>query len=40
MKKFVVFTAMIALLTSCGSSDKGELVGVAGKNGTQRSLMV
>ena len=31
MKKFVAFTAIIALLASCGSSDKGELVGVAGK---------
>ena len=31
MKKFVVFTALLALLASCGSSDKGELVGVKGR---------
>jgi len=32
MKKFVAFTAIIALLISCGrSNDKGELVGVKGK---------
>ena len=31
MKKFVAFTALLALLTSCGSSDKGELVGVKGR---------
>ena len=31
MKKFVVFTALLSLLASCGSSDKGELVGVKGK---------
>lgn len=31
MKKFVAFTALLTLLASCGSSDKGELVGVKGK---------
>ncbi len=31
MKKFVAFTAILALLVGCGSSDKGELVGVKGK---------
>lgn len=31
MKKFVAFTAIFALFISCGSSDKGELVGVKGK---------
>ena len=32
MKKIIVLTSLIALLTSCGgSSDKGELVGVKGK---------
>src|SRR6476661_9446492 len=32
MKKLVAFTAVIALLASCGrSSDKGELVGVKGR---------
>jgi formylglycine-generating enzyme required for sulfatase activity len=31
MKKFIAFTAILAVLTSCGrSSDKGELVGVKG----------
>ncbi|HEX8268951.1 MAG TPA: gliding motility lipoprotein GldK [Flavobacterium sp.] len=31
MKKFVAFTAILSLFISCGSSDKGELVGVPGK---------
>ena len=31
MKKFVLLTAVIALLFSCGSKDRGELVGVKGK---------
>jgi len=31
MKKIVVLTAVLALLYSCGSKDKGELVGVKGK---------
>lgn len=31
MKKFVLLTAVIALLSSCGSKDRGELVGVKGK---------
>ena len=31
MKKFLVLSAMIALITSCGGGDKGELVGVKGK---------
>ena len=31
MKKFVAITAIFTLLVSCGSSDKGELVGVKGK---------
>ena len=31
MKKFIAFVALISLLYSCGSSDKGELVGVKGK---------
>lgn len=31
MKKFVAFTAIFTLFISCGSSDKGELVGVKGK---------
>jgi hypothetical protein len=41
MKKFIAFTVISALLASCGSSgDKGELVGVKGRNGTLKSLMV
>jgi gliding motility-associated lipoprotein GldK len=32
MKKFVAFTAFLTLLASCGSGDKGELVGVKGKS--------
>tara|TARA_B100001063_G_scaffold60921_1_gene55138 strand:+ start:96123 stop:97484 length:1362 start_codon:yes stop_codon:yes gene_type:complete len=31
MKKFVLLTAVFALLVSCGSKDKGQLVGVKGK---------
>lgn len=31
MKKFISFSAIIILLASCSSSDKGELVGVPGK---------
>ncbi|WP_449404361.1 type IX secretion system lipoprotein PorK/GldK [Ichthyenterobacterium magnum] len=31
MKKFVLLTAVLALLVSCGSGDRGELVGVKGK---------
>ncbi|MBT8271477.1 MAG: gliding motility lipoprotein GldK [Flavobacteriaceae bacterium] len=31
MKKFVLFTAVLALLASCGSGDRGQLVGVKGK---------
>lgn len=31
MKKFIAFAALSTLLFSCGSSDKGELVGVKGK---------
>lgn len=31
MKKFVLLTAVLALLASCGSKDRGELVGVKGK---------
>lgn len=31
MKKIVAFSAIFAFLVSCGSSDKGELVGVKGK---------
>ncbi len=31
MKKFVLLTAVLALLASCGSKDKGQLVGVKGK---------
>ncbi len=31
MKKFVLLTAVIAMLSSCGSKDRGELVGVKGK---------
>ena len=31
MKKFVAFTALLSLLASCGSSEKGELVGAKGK---------
>ncbi|WP_435047680.1 gliding motility lipoprotein GldK [Formosa sp. S-31] len=31
MKKFVLLTVVLAVLTSCGSSDRGELVGVQGK---------
>jgi gliding motility-associated lipoprotein GldK len=30
-KKFVLLTAVLALLASCGSGDRGELVGVKGK---------
>ncbi|WP_306353175.1 gliding motility lipoprotein GldK [Flavobacterium sp. '19STA2R22 D10 B1'] len=31
MKKFIAFTAILSLLFSCGSNDRGELVGVKGK---------
>lgn len=31
MKKFLLLTAVISLLASCSSTDKGELVGVSGK---------
>jgi len=31
IKKFVILTAVLAMITSCGSGDKGELVGVKGK---------
>jgi sulfatase modifying factor 1 len=31
MKKFILLTTVITLLASCGSKDKGELVGVQGK---------
>lgn len=31
MKKFIAFAALSSLLLSCGSGDKGELVGVKGK---------
>jgi gliding motility-associated lipoprotein GldK len=31
MKKFVAFTALLSLLVSCGSSDKGELIGAKGR---------
>ena len=31
MKKFLILTAVLALITSCGSKDRGELVGVQGK---------
>lgn len=31
MKKFALLTAVLALLASCGSGDRGELVGVKGK---------
>ena len=31
MKKFALLTAVLALLASCSSGDRGELVGVKGK---------
>ncbi|WP_406682832.1 gliding motility lipoprotein GldK [Seonamhaeicola sp. MEBiC1930] len=31
MKKFILLTAVITMLASCGSKDRGELVGVQGK---------
>ena len=31
MKKFIILTTVLTLLASCGSNDKGELVGVKGK---------
>ncbi|WP_299549129.1 gliding motility lipoprotein GldK [Seonamhaeicola sp.] len=31
MKKFILLTAVITILASCGSKDRGELVGVKGK---------
>ncbi len=31
MKKFLLLTAILAIITSCGSGDRGELVGVKGK---------
>src|SRR6056300_1735313 len=31
MKKFILLTAVLMILASCGSKDKGELVGVQGK---------
>src|SRR5210317_1290088 len=31
MKKLVLLTAVLALLTSCGKGDRGQLVGVKGK---------
>ena len=39
MKKLVLLTAVFAILTSCGSGDRGELVGVKGKNGTLKNPM-
>jgi gliding motility-associated lipoprotein GldK len=32
MKKFILLTAVLALLVSCGSGDRGQLVGVKGKS--------
>ncbi|MBT8268277.1 MAG: gliding motility lipoprotein GldK [Flavobacteriaceae bacterium] len=32
MKKFVLLTAVLALVVSCGRGDRGQLVGVKGKN--------
>ena len=31
MKKFILLSTLLALLTSCGSNDRGELVGIKGK---------
>jgi gliding motility-associated lipoprotein GldK len=31
MKKFILLIAVLAIITSCGSNDRGELVGVKGK---------
>ncbi|MEJ2112870.1 MAG: SUMF1/EgtB/PvdO family nonheme iron enzyme, partial [Flavobacteriaceae bacterium] len=31
MKKFLILTGILILVTSCGSKDRGELVGVKGK---------
>ncbi|WP_338409250.1 gliding motility lipoprotein GldK [uncultured Flavobacterium sp.] len=31
MKKFIIFSILVLVFTSCGSGDKGELVGVKGK---------
>ena len=31
MKKFILLTVLLTLLASCGSKDRGELVGVKGK---------
>ena len=32
MKKLILLTTVLAVLASCGSGDRGELVGVKGKN--------
>ena len=31
MKKLILLTTVLAMLASCGSGDRGELVGVKGK---------
>ena len=31
MKKYIAFIAIVALLSSCGKGDRGELVGAKGK---------
>ena len=37
MKKLFLLASVTLLLTSCGSNDRGELVGVSGKNGIPKS---
>jgi len=32
MKKFIALAAIVALMSSCNSGDRGELVGVKGNN--------
>jgi len=39
MKKIVLITLVLAFITSCGSKDKGELVGVKGKKMASRKAL-
>ena len=39
MKKFILLTAVLTLLASCGSKDRGELVGVTRKKMAPRKTL-
>ena len=39
MKKFIALTAVVSLFFSCGSNDRGELVGVKGKKWSREFLV-